>query len=73
VSQDRADAGQGCTIPEHGRGSGVTQDVSTADWRFDPGPAHCAPRNVSDSRTSQRTKRSQCDVNTSGTRNDGLP
>jgi hypothetical protein len=58
-SGDRADAGQGCTIPEHSRGGGVTQDVSPADWRFDPGPAHCAPRNVSDRRTSQRTKRSQ--------------
>jgi hypothetical protein len=73
VSQDRTDASQGCTLTEHGSGGGVAQDVSTVDRRFDTGPTQCAPHDVSDSRTCQRTKRSQDRSETSGTRNGGLP
>ena len=59
MSQDRTDAGQRCTLTEHGSGGGVPQDVSTVDGRFDSRSKQCAPHDVGDSRTCQGVKRSQ--------------
>ena len=59
MSQDRTDASQGCTLAEHGRGGGMSQDMRTIDGCFDPSPTQRRAYDMGNSRSCEWVKRSE--------------